>query len=734
MMLITNICFVFLLTGGVDEVISKTLVHKIFPEYIQPFDQTVKAANSDEIVGGDEVDIKQFPYQVSVLLMGDPWCGGSLISEIFILTAAHCFVTASQHQLHVGSSLVKDGGRVYKVAEIIAHPNYRLTTELSHDYDIGVMRASSKIIIDGVTTKLVHLPDSNSHLKTGDNIIVSGWGHTKDGGVGSNVLRAVTVPVTSWDSCQKAYPEFLTERMVCAGFDLGGKDSCQGDSGGPAVEEKSLVQYGIVSFGYGCAKEGYPGVYSYIPPLRDWIKQVTGVYLYDCVESAESAEACKDVKKKQKALAKICLSVGPSALQHVRNATTPYEAWTNLQRAYEDKGLCRRLGLLRSLFGAKLSGAESMQSYLSHITELGQQLEDIGSKLEDEFLAVEQQRRDGKTEHSDFNALVMKKTFKSFKCFRCKKTGHFKKDCPEGKKNQKSDKSLLTALSANIQKNVCYDCRKREDFVVGFELRMLYIFNILLLIGGAFNVALARNHGRHIKPHDGGKIVGGEEVTINEYPYQVYLLIQIGINYYACGGSIISANYVLTAAHCLVGASRVYIRAGSTDSDSGGKMYSTSVYTIHPQYNPQTSDYDIAVIKLLRKMTLDGTTTKAVQLPSSDTQVVPRENVIVTGWGATSEGGDTTNILNAVTVPVTTPEFCNQSYSGGITVRMICAGTEDGGKDSCQGDSGGPAVNETSLVQYGVVSFGIGCARPNVPGVYTSVPALRDWIKKTTGV
>ncbi|XP_060800743.1 trypsin 5G1-like [Amyelois transitella] len=260
---------------------------------------------------------------------------------------------------------------------------------------------------------------------------------------------------------------------------------------------------------------------------------------------------------------------------------------------------------------------------------------------------------------------------------------------------------------------------------------MFKILCLLVLLGGAVN---GRSRGRHVKSHDDGKIVGGQEVTINEYPYQVYLLIQIGINYYACGGSIISANYVLTAAHCLVGATRVHVRAGSTDSDSGGKMYSSSIYTIHPKYNRQTSDYDIGVIKLLRKMTLDGTTTKAVQLPSSDTMVVPGDNVIVTGWGATSEGGDTTNILNAVTVPITTPEFCNQSYSGGITDRMICAGTEEGGKDSCQGDSGGPAVNETSLVQYGVVSFGIGCARPNVPGVYTSVPALRDWIKKTTGV
>lgn len=216
--------------------------------------------------------------------------------------------------------------------------------------------------------------------------------------------------------------------------------------------------------------------------------------MYECVESESG---CKDDKKNKKALAKICLSVSSSALNHVRNAETPYQAWTNLQKAYEDKGLSRRLGLLRSLFGVKLKEVGGMESYISRITELAQQLKDIDSPLDDEFIAIimlsgltcdydplimalentsgklssetvkakllqENQRRDDKSEHSEVTALVARKVYK---CFKCKKPGHFKKDCPKntsGKTSQASsgsyckDKALLTALSVKVQDNSWY--------------------------------------------------------------------------------------------------------------------------------------------------------------------------------------------------------------------------------------------------------------------------------------
>ncbi|KPJ11482.1 Retrovirus-related Pol polyprotein from transposon TNT 1-94 [Papilio machaon] len=227
--------------------------------------------------------------------------------------------------------------------------------------------------------------------------------------------------------------------------------------------------------------------------------------LWDCIEeSAHGVPKVTDGRKQLRALAKICLMVHPSSFAHVRNATTGFEAWNNLKKAYEDKGLCRRLGLLRTLFGLKLEQFENMEAYLLKITELDQQLRDINAPLDDDFLSVvilsglppdydplimalensniklcseivkgkllqENLRRD--FEKCEENALFTnrvkneKRNFSKVRCFICKKPNHYAKNCPTkiNKKERRCDKyekawngTLLTALSVDINSNAWY--------------------------------------------------------------------------------------------------------------------------------------------------------------------------------------------------------------------------------------------------------------------------------------
>ncbi|XP_034825612.1 trypsin-7-like [Maniola hyperantus] len=234
-----------------------------------------------------------------------------------------------------------------------------------------------------------------------------------------------------------------------------------------------------------------------------------------------------------------------------------------------------------------------------------------------------------------------------------------------------------------------------------------------------------------VKNGDDNRIVGGYNATIQEFPYQALLMILKGLQIFQCGGSVINSQYILTAAHCIIGAGMVRARVGSTLSNSGGRIYTSFIFGTHPLYNPMTSDYDVAYVRVMPRMALDGTNVRAVKLAIRDTAVAPGTIFTVTGWGATKENGDAATNLMAVKVPVISSEECMKSYST-ITPRMVCAGVLQGGEDSCQGDSGGPAVSDDGL-QMGITSYGRGCGRPGFPGVYTNVSNVREWIYRVSG-
>lgn len=242
------------------------------------------------------------------------------------------------------------------------------------------------------------------------------------------------------------------------------------------------------------------------------------------------------------------------------------------------------------------------------------------------------------------------------------------------------------------------------------------------------------------------QIVGGSDAQAGSWPWQVQLNITDSTGTYLCGGSLLSASWVVTAAHCVdnsgatVPASGVSVRAGSVTRGSGGQIARATRVIKHPQYNPNADENDIALIQLATPFTLGTTVAPIAPMLAADEPLLSPNGAIatVTGWGTTVSGGSTSNTLQQVSLPVILPAMCRSSnYGTTITDNMICAGYLAGAKDSCQGDSGGPLVVSNARGSYallGVVSFGNGCAEANYPGVYTRVSQYVSWLQTNSGL
>lgn len=229
-----------------------------------------------DIVGGESVKIEDYPWQVDLRVSDQANCGGSIVSERFVVTAGHCVLNYNLSDLNIRVGSTTNGkGTSYKPSKAHVHPKY---TSDGYSYDAAILEFSTPIKL-GSTVKAI--PLANAEPATGTDTVVSGWGDTSSDGAGSYPadLHAVHVPIFDHAQCTTDYKKEvpITADMICAGYAQGGKDSCGGDSGGPLVSGGKLV--GIVSFGQGCALANYPGVYASVAAteIRSFIKDVTGL-------------------------------------------------------------------------------------------------------------------------------------------------------------------------------------------------------------------------------------------------------------------------------------------------------------------------------------------------------------------------------------------------------------------------------------------------------------------------
>ncbi|XP_048196319.1 anionic trypsin-2-like isoform X2 [Perognathus longimembris pacificus] len=220
--------------------------------------------DDDKIVGGYTCGKNSVPYQVS-LNSGSHVCGGSLINDQWVVSAAHCY---NYIQVRLGEHNIKavEGDEQFiDAAKIIVHPHF---DKKSLNNDILLIKLSSPASLNSHVAS-VSLPSSCA--PAGTECLISGWGNTLSFGVHKpELLQCLEAPLLSQAVCKASYPGKITKNMICAGFLEGGKDACQGDSGGPVVCNGELQ--GIVSWGNGCALRNYPGVYTKVCNYVDWIQ------------------------------------------------------------------------------------------------------------------------------------------------------------------------------------------------------------------------------------------------------------------------------------------------------------------------------------------------------------------------------------------------------------------------------------------------------------------------------
>ncbi|XP_068127204.1 transmembrane protease serine 11C-like [Hyperolius riggenbachi] len=239
-------------------------------------------------------------------------------------------------------------------------------------------------------------------------------------------------------------------------------------------------------------------------------------------------------------------------------------------------------------------------------------------------------------------------------------------------------------------------------------------------------------------PSASSRIVGGAPAALGIWPWQASLRHK---GTHKCGASLISNTWLVSAAHCFeldADVNKWTVVLGTTSS-SGGNGLQLKRIIVSKNYISATHENDIALLELSAPVSFTKDI-RTVCLPKASDNFSDNSLCYVTGWGSLEDGGYTSSVLQQAEIKIINTDLCRSSKMLGSLIdppSMLCAGYVEGRIDACQGDSGGPLVaqqNTDSWYLSGIVSFGLGCALPDKPGVYTRVTAMRNWITEQTGL
>ncbi|MGB0383728.1 MAG: trypsin-like serine protease, partial [Ardenticatenaceae bacterium] len=500
----------------------------------------------------------------------------------------------------------------------------------------------------------------------------------------------------------------------------GGQDSCQGDSGGPLVVPNGdgWMQAGVVSWGDGCARPNKYGVYAHVASAKQWI---------DAQMSGTSPSATPTPDGSDPTATPSNPSSQDTLLIQVRDSDTDevLETIATLTPGRSDEWTHATYTLDLSDYAG-----QEVKLYVEA------NFDENGGWFDLDDMNLESCDDDGTpataTSTPSAPSSTATATPTGEMCQPLLQNGGFEEIDDNGQASawQTSGEVEVVSEEESAHSGESYLSFSGEQGSASLSQEVEIPSSGSLTLdfwwrGGEEFASRAPQGSR------GPDIVGGEEAEEGAWPWMAALVDPNGGGQF-CGASLIDSEWVLTAAHCVEDSSPedLDVVLGRHDLDSSqGEQIDVSQIIVHPDYDADTNDSDIA---LLRLATPSSQQAISIVGPSDSNLFAAGIMSTITGWGATEQGGAGSNVLLQVSVPIVSHETCNapEAYNGQITDNMLCAGVADGGQDSCQGDSGGPLVvpNGDGWMQAGVVSWGDGCAQPNKYGVYAHVASAKQWI------
>nr|XP_021546143.1 ovochymase-1 [Neomonachus schauinslandi] len=739
------------------------------------------------IVGWRNSTVGGHPWQVSLKLGEHHCCGGSLIQEDLVVTAAHCLVGLNEKQIKsltvtAGQySLSQKGEHEQKspVSKIIIHPEYNRLGYMSSD--IALLYLKHKVEF-GTAVQPICLPHRDDKFEAGILCMTSGWCKISETSEYSNVLREVELAIMDDRMCNSVlkgmnFP-LLGKTMMCASFPDEEKDACQGDSGGPFVCRRDSgiwVLAGITSWRAGWTRDWTSlrtnhrgaslGIFSKVFVLIDFITQNIFTVFF---EGSETVNRSKVVDK-----------------DYIPNQVGCDHDYISLQSS---NGV-----LISKVCGGLLPSSlltETNEATVTCVSRTG----NSGNSFELTFTAVWKNSGagsgygsvaapvEGGTIHSvDYPDLyptnvrchcfshspekpIIKLEFEDF-------ITEFSQNCvydavviygdPEEEHELDKLCGILnpTPVFSSNYMLVIHFKSDGENTFQGFKARFTFVLSDSLnQVGSTSPPKINPVSSAKAIPYDdfiffavgicgippfslqwlSRRIVEGEEACPHCWPWQVGVKF---LGSHQCGGAILNPTWILTAAHCVQSKNNPLfwtIVAGDHDrtlKEPTEQVRRVKRMVVHEDFDRRSSDSDIALIQLSSPLKFNSVV-RPVCLPQSTEPLLSWEICAVTGLESISEDGGLTRRFQQIRVSMLESEGSERTYSshpGGLTEKMMCAGFADsGGKDFCQGDSGGSLVcrHETGpFVLYGIAGWGAGCAQPRKPGVFARASVFLDWIQ-----